>query len=197
MTTVLENSYENISLIAEPTNDILYELWKSRMSVPEETKYAFADASPGFDQFVQGVEKGDILCVLTENENSDLVAASWLHDFERDPEGEPRVAWVGAYVFPGHRGAAAVASSRLVLQYYEDIGIQHLHTAIHIDNRKSQLFARSRSMMAFTFVCRYPEWTTFGGVPSDALIFTWRASDKMLAWMCARKLASERLLSQG
>ena len=196
MHTVIENACENISLITEPSIDILSKLWCSRLSIPDEIRYAFADASPGFEQFVEGVDKGEILCALTENENGELVAASWLHDFERDPEGEPRVAWVGAYVFPGHRGAAAVASSRLVLQYYEDIGIQHIHTAIHIDNRKSQLFTRSRSMMAFTFVCQYPEWTTFGGEPADALIFTQHAHDKMLAWMCARKLASQRLLSQ-
>ena len=188
---------DGIRLISNPTVDLIVTLWEARLSNPEEVKYAFADVSLNLEQFVESLEKQKIRCVLTANNENDLIAASWLHDLERDHEGHDRIGWLGGYVFPSHRGAEAVHASRLMLNHYHDCGIHHIHTAINIDNRKSQVFMRAKGMMAFTVVCVYPDWTMFNGVFKDAVIMTRHKTDKMLAWLCASQLASKRLLLEG
>jgi hypothetical protein len=196
MSQVKDKKSYMINLITNPTDNHISMLWRSRISVPEEIRYAFADASPSLDGFIKALKRREILCALAQNQSGTFISACWLHDLELDPDGIPRVGWLGGYVFPGHRGAEAVRASNLILDHFEALGVYHIHTAIHIDNRKSQFFIRSQSMMAFTYVCHYPEWTTFSGLFADALIFTRNPRDKMLAWMCTRKLASQRLLRQ-
>lgn len=196
MHQALESTCDGARIIANPTIDMIATLWKARLSNPEEVTYAFADASPNFDQFVAGLEKEELLCVVATNRHDEFIGAAWLHDLERDHEGTPRIGWIGGYVSPWYRGAQAVGASHLMLNHFHETGIHHIHTAIHVDNRKSQVFLRGKATMAFTYVCIYRNWTTFGGTLSDAVILTRHKTDKMLAWLCANRLASKRMLLQ-
>ena len=184
--------HDDLTIIAEPTYEMIAHLWASRLSNTSEIPYAFADASPTMDQFIAGLEEGTLRCAFARHQG-DPVAASWLHDLESDHDGSVRVGWLGGYVFPQYRGRTGVRASQLMLDHFQDLGVHHIHTAVHIANRKSLIFMRSKSMMRFTQVCRYPDWTTFGGVMADAVIMTRNPTDKMLAWLCASRLAAKRL----
>ncbi len=196
MTVASVGQFADLEILDRPTEQEIMQLWEARLSIPEEIPYAFADASPTLDEFIQRVEKEELICHIARNDAGDLVSAIWLHDLERDCDGEIRVGWLGAYAFPDYRGSMSVKAIRMMLDYAEDYGISHIHTAIHVDNRKSLACARSKSMMSFTYVCKFVDWTTFGGCLSDAIIFTRNQGDKMLAWLCAQNLASKRLLAQ-
>ena len=187
---------EDAVLVTNPTESQLVQFWESRLSIPEEISYSFADASPTFGEFICGIKTGTIICAMAATDAGELIAAGWLHDLAHDYADRSRVGWMGGYIFPGYRGAQAVHASHLILDYFEEIGIHHIHTAIHVDNRKSIMFTRGKSMLSFTFVCRFPNWTTFGGHMADAMIFTKHPRDKMLAWLCARQLAHQRTSAQ-
>lgn len=196
MSTESVSLCEDLEILTRPTEKQIMELWESRLSIPEEIQYAFADASPTLDEFLHSLEKRETICFISRDREDNLVSSIWLHDLERDCEGEIRVGWLGGYAFPNCRGYKSIKAFRMMLDYTADCGIQHIHTAIHIDNRKSIACVRNKSMLSFAYVCRYADWTTFGGCLSDAIIMTRDKRDKMLAWLCAQKLASKRLLAQ-
>jgi len=196
MSTGSGNLCEDLEILTRPTEKQIMELWESRLSIPEEIQYAFADASPTRDEFLHSLEKREIICFISRNREGNLVSAIWLHDLERNYEGVIRTGWLGGYAFPNYRGSTSIKAFRMMLDHTVNCGIRHIHTAIHIDNRKSIACVRNKSMLSFTYVCQYADWTTFGGCLSDAIIMTRDKRDKMLAWLCAQKLASKRLLAQ-
>ncbi len=94
MSTISASLCKDLEIVTRPTEKQIMNLWESRLSIPEEIQYAFADASPTLDEFLRGLEKEEILCFLSKNEADDFVSAIWLHDLERDCEGEIRVGWL-------------------------------------------------------------------------------------------------------
>ncbi len=189
---VQESTVRTLQLVTEPTYEQVALLWQFRLSIPEEMRYAFADVSPTFDEFLTGMESRDILCVLTEDETGEPMTAAWLHDLEQDHEGIVRMGWLGGYAFPNRRGRNSIRATLMMLKYFGDLGVHHIHTAVHVLNRQSQIFVHSKKMLGFTKVCDYANWTAFGGEPADFVIYTRHLQDKMLAWMCANNLVARR-----
>ncbi len=196
MPTTKDSMSNTLQILEHPSEQDIKILWDARLSASEDIPYAFADASPTMDGFIKGIENEEIICKMTKNDNGEFISAIWLHDLEKDYDGCTRIGWIGAYGFPKYRGKIFARSIRELMEYLESTGIKHIHTAIHAENRRSIAFARNRSAVGMTYVCRYPDWTKFGGKMADALIMTKNEGDKMLAWLCAQKLASKRLLSQ-
>lgn len=188
-------AHDTLQLVTAPTYHQMANLWELRLSNPCEVQYAFADVSPTFHEFLDGIERNEILCALMEDATGEIVTAAWLHDLEQDPQKIARVGWLGGYAHPNHRGQHSIMASHLLLNYFEELGVRHIHASVHIKNRPTQLFLRCKSMMGFTKVCDYANWTTFGGEPADFVIYTHQPQDRRLAWTCANKLAAKRSLT--
>lgn len=181
-----------LTLVRHPTESQIHRLWQARLRNPEESQYAFADVSPTLGQFISALAKGEILCLMVQNDQDDLMAASWLHDLVRDRQGQVKMGWTGLYTFPQYRGKPGIEASHMMMDDFYQRGVQHIHAAVHIDNKKALAFTRSKSMLSFTFVGHYANWASFGGRLSDAAIFTRHAGDKRQAWLSAQELAAKR-----
>lgn len=188
-------THNDVQLVTAPTDEQIAHLWELRLSNPCEVQYAFADVSPTLHEFIAGMESGEILCALTEDATGEIVTATWLHDLEQDHEEITRVGWLGGYAHPKYRGRDSVMAAHLLFDYFEELGVRHIHASVHIRNRPTQLFLRCKSMLGFTKVCDYANWTTFGGEPADFVIYTRYPQDTRLAWACANKLAAKRSLT--
>lgn len=160
---MLQACTQPIELITKPSHEQLARWWTARTASPEEVLYAFADDSPGFHQFVEAINRGEIICVMTTTEDGDLTATGWLHDLSVDYAGEPRVGWLGGYVFPHYRGALSIPAIHTILGYFENLGIEHIHTSVRVENRRSIFYIRNRRFMGFTEVCTVPNWSKLRG----------------------------------
>lgn len=65
----------SIHVITNPTDSQILRLWESRLSNPEEIAYSFADASPTLDEFIEGLNKEEILCLIAENDCGEFLVA--------------------------------------------------------------------------------------------------------------------------
>ena len=61
---------------------------------------------------------------------------------------------------------------KLALQYFQDLGIQHMFSAINVTNRASIAMTMSKSMMGFTQVMRLPAFLPFQGIYTECIIST-------------------------
>ena len=176
----------SLTITTAPTTGQLQTWWQEMHADPDDLRVAFNDfTSTTLDAFLHR----DILLVLCHVDDT-IAAAGWLHDLTRDDQGIVMEGWIGGWVAKPYRGQSAIAAWQLVLDYFVERGVAHIHSAINVANRRSFIF--TKRMMGFTAVGVFPRFSPFQGVRTDMHILTLHAVDREHAWRAAHVLAQQR-----
>jgi hypothetical protein len=179
-------STATLTLTTAPTTSQLHAWWRAMHADPDDLKTSFSDFS---SRTLQKFLCQDIVLVLCHLDE-EVAAAGWLHDLARDAQDTVLEGWIGGWVAKPCRGRIGIACWELVLDYFVERGVAHIHSAVHYANRASFVF--TKRMMGFTHVGRFPRFSQFGGVRTDVNILTLHAADRARAWQAAEALARRR-----
>lgn len=175
-----------LTITTTPTTRQLKHWWEEMHADPEELRIAFNDFMP---HTLSAFLRQDLLLTLCHAEDG-IAAAGWLHDYTRDPHGLVVEGWIGGWVAKPYRGQIGRACWQLVLDYFVERGVTHIHSAINIANVPSFVF--TKRLMRFTLVGRFPRLSLFGGIRTDMHILTLHAADRERARQAATSLAQQR-----
>jgi RimJ/RimL family protein N-acetyltransferase len=182
-----------LTVTDRPTAEALRTWWDVRQADPA-CALAFADDAPqNFTELRTRIVTGTYILYLVWENAGEVAGAMWLHDIQRDPDGTPHTGWVGAYAFPAFRQTGlATAMWHQVRARLEARGVRHFFAAVHIANTRSQAYATRH--MGLHFVDRFAQFTRFGGVLTDCLIYTLHPEDAADAWAAAHARAHQQRL---
>ncbi len=167
--------------------------WDARQADPD-CALAFADNAPqNFTELCTRIITGAYILYLVCDDAGEVAGAMWLHDIQRDPDGTPHTGWVGVYVLPASRQTGlATAMWHQVRARLEARGVRRFFAAVHIANTRSQAYATRH--MGLHVVKRFAQFTRFGGVLTDCLIYTLHPDDAADAWAAAHARAQQQRL---
>jgi RimJ/RimL family protein N-acetyltransferase len=182
MTTATRTS--TLMITDRPPVEALHVWWEARQADPA-CAVAFADNAPqNFVGLYTQIVTGAYILYLGCDEEGQVVGAMWLHDLQCDPAGSPHTGWIGAYVLPAFRQTGLATSMwHQVRACLEARGIRHVFAAVHLANIRSQAYATRH--MGLHEVGRFAQFTWFGGVLTDCLIYTLHPEDAAQAWALA------------
>jgi hypothetical protein len=175
-----------LMITTTPTPRQLKNWWQEMHADPEDLRVAFNDFMP---DTLSAFLRQDLLLTLCHAEDR-IAAAGWLHDYTRDTHGLVVEGWIGGWIAKPCRGQIGRACWQLVLDYFVERGVTHIHSAINIANSPSFVF--TKRIMRFTLVGRFPRLSPFGGIRTDMHILTLHAADRARAWRAAAVLAQQR-----
>lgn len=172
-----------LTVTTQPTVADLQTWWEARQADPS-CAIAFADNAPQhFTELCQRIATGAYLFYLVYVEG-EVAGAMWVHDMQYQASGTPHTGWVGAYVLPAYRmTGVATAIWQEVRPRLTAQGIRHVFAAVHTANKRSQAYATRH--MGLSLVDCFTQFTLFGGVFTDCLIYTLYPEDAAAAWHAA------------
>ena len=182
-----------LTVTDQPTSEALQTWWDARQADPD-CALAFADNAPQhFTELCTRIATGAYILYLV-CDAGEVAGAMWLHDIQHDPDGTPHTGWVGAYVIPAFRQTGlATAMWHQVRARLEARGLRHCFAAVHKANTRSQAYATGH--MGLHYVGCFAQFTRFGGVLTDCLIYTLHPEDATDAWAAAHaRVQQQRLL---
>ncbi len=181
-----------ITVTNAPSRYDLQYWWQVRQSDPD-TALGFADDAPqSFEELLDRIDSGEYLFYLAHCAD-EVVGGLWMHDIIRDPDGTPRVGWIGAYVLSGHRGRHTThVMWTLTHNTFVELGVRSIYWASHHKNTPSHTVAERH--IGLYRVGIYRGFTLFGGEPTDCVIYATYEKDIESAWEWAKQRAEQQLV---
>lgn len=174
-----------------PDHHDLQHWWQVRQADPDAALGYADDAPQSFAELVERIDSGQYIFYLAHDADT-VVGALWMHDIIRDPDGTPRVGWMGTYVLPDHRGRQTTqAMWELTHNALVELGVQSIYWASHHKNTRSHAIAERH--LGLYRVGVYPAFTWFGGEPTDCVIFATYEKDIEAAWHLAKMRVEQQL----